>query len=99
MGPQSIPENHRSLLVREVVRTPMVIHHPGVKQLSLLDLLKPEVRIPLRTEHRRGNPTDLYQRSVESGPGHSALGRANVYPTSDRQPILVRTGKLIKFGS
>src|ERR1700722_13584199 len=96
---QSIPESHRPLLVREVVCTPMVVHHPGVKQLRLHDLLKPDVRIPLRAEHRRGNPTDLYQRSVESGPGHSALRRANIYPTSDRQPILVRTGKLIKFGS
>src|SRR5579859_8084784 len=87
------------ILMRAVIRSPMIVHGPGIELLRGLNMLTPNVRMGLRAKHGGRKKAYFNQRRVKCRTGHSVVRICNIDPPAHRQPILARSRKLIKFGT
>src|SRR5271170_2483135 len=99
MRTKCVPKLDESILIRTVIRSPMVVHHPGIKLLCGLNMLTPDLRMGLRAQHRGRKKADFNQRSIKCRASYSVLRICYIDPPSHGQPVLARSWKLIDFGT
>src|ERR1017187_9125418 len=97
MSANCIPEFHGPFLIGAIVCAPMIIHDPRVELLRGLNVLAPNVRIALRSEHRRSDAADFNKRGVKRHPGYALALIRYIDPTPNRQPVLARSWYLVRL--
>jgi len=97
MRAKRIPKLDESILIRAVIRSPMIVDHPGIKLLRGLNMLTPNLRMGLRAQHGGRQSADFSQRRIKCRTSDAVLCICYVDPAAHRQPVLARSRKLINF--
>ena len=99
MRTKCIPKLDESILIRTVIRSPMIVHHPGIKLLCGLNMLTPDLRMGLRAQHGGRKRADFNKRRIKCRTSDAVLCICYIDPPAHRQPVLARSRKLINFGT